>query len=154
MRAGADAAVHHRQQNATLAQGLDHFVAGDAGAGRAAWLKTSASWLAANSVPFVLDADPAGGPGILRAHVARANPLWREARTDVESLVVFQGPQAYISPNWYPSKQFTHTPDVPGVPPSTRAAPASAAQSGSSGAKGIRRLAQKLFRRGRTNDAA
>ena len=58
----------------------------------------------ANSVPFVLDADPEGGPGILRAHVARANPLWREARTDTDSLVVFQGEQAYISPAWYPSK--------------------------------------------------
>ncbi|MES1161542.1 MAG: FMN-binding negative transcriptional regulator [Rhizobacter sp.] len=60
--------------------------------------------LRANSVPFILDADPAGGPGVLRAHVARANPLWREARGDVEALVVFQGPQAYISPGWYPSK--------------------------------------------------
>ena len=60
--------------------------------------------LQANTVPFLLDADPAGGPGILRAHVARANPLWREARGDVESLVVFQGPQAYISPSFYPSK--------------------------------------------------
>jgi transcriptional regulator len=60
--------------------------------------------LQANPVPFVLDADPAGGPGILRAHVARANPLRRETRGDVESLVVFQGPQAYISPGWYPSK--------------------------------------------------
>jgi transcriptional regulator len=60
--------------------------------------------LAANTVPFVLDADPAGGPGILRAHVARANPLWREARGDGDSLVVFQGPQAYISPGFYPSK--------------------------------------------------
>jgi transcriptional regulator len=58
----------------------------------------------ANSIPFVLDADPAGGPGILRAHVARANPVWRDARTDTESLVVFQGPQAYISPSFYPSK--------------------------------------------------
>jgi transcriptional regulator len=58
----------------------------------------------ANSVPFFLDADPAGGPGILRAHVARANPLWREARGDVESLVVFQGAQTYVSPAWYASK--------------------------------------------------
>jgi transcriptional regulator len=58
----------------------------------------------ANSVPFFLDADPAGGPGILRAHVARANALWREARSDVESLVVFQGAQTYVSPAWYPSK--------------------------------------------------
>ena len=64
----------------------------------------NAAGLQANSVPFILDADPAGGPGILRAHVARANPLWRETRGDVEALVVFQGPQAYISPSWYPSK--------------------------------------------------
>ena len=62
------------------------------------------SGLQANPVPFVLDADPAGGPGVLRAHVARANPVWREARTDTDSLVVFQGAQAYISPGWYPSK--------------------------------------------------
>ena len=60
--------------------------------------------LQANPVPFLLDPDPAGGPGILRAHVARANPLWRDTRTEVEALVVFQGPQAYVSPGWYPSK--------------------------------------------------
>jgi transcriptional regulator len=60
--------------------------------------------LQANTVPFVLDADPAGGPGILRAHVARANPLWRMAGGATESLVVFQGAQAYISPSNYPSK--------------------------------------------------
>jgi transcriptional regulator len=62
------------------------------------------SGLAANGVPFLLDPDPAGGPGVLRAHVARANPVWKEARSDRDSLVVFQGPQAYISPAWYPSK--------------------------------------------------
>lgn len=62
-----------------------------------------ADGLRADSVPFVLDADPDGGPGLLRAHVARANPLWREAGAG-ESLVVFQGPQAYVSPNWYPGK--------------------------------------------------
>ncbi len=64
----------------------------------------TAGELQANTVPFVLDADPAGGPGILRTHVARANPLWREARGDRPSLVVFQGPQAYVSPSFYPSK--------------------------------------------------
>ena len=63
----------------------------------------SSAGLAADAIPFVLDPAPPG-PGILRAHVARANPVWREARTDLESLVVFQGPQAYISPGWYPSK--------------------------------------------------
>jgi len=64
----------------------------------------SASGLAANGMPFVFDADPAGGTGVLRAHVARANPVWKEARGDRESLVVFQGPQGYVSPAWYPSK--------------------------------------------------
>ncbi|HEX3139131.1 MAG TPA: FMN-binding negative transcriptional regulator [Rhizobacter sp.] len=63
----------------------------------------STQGLDANPIPFLLDAEP-GTPGVLRAHVARANPVWREARTDTETLVVFQGPQAYISPNWYPSK--------------------------------------------------
>jgi len=58
----------------------------------------------ADAIPFLLDDDPAGGPGVLRGHVARANPLWREARTEVDSLVVFQGPQAYVSPSLYPSK--------------------------------------------------
>jgi transcriptional regulator len=62
-----------------------------------------AQGLDANPLPFLLDAEP-GTPGVLRAHVARANPVWREARGDAETLVVFQGPQAYISPNWYPSK--------------------------------------------------
>jgi transcriptional regulator len=60
------------------------------------------SGLQANPVPFHLDAQ-AGPQGLLRAHVVRANPLWREAG-GTEVLVVFQGPQAYVSPNWYPSK--------------------------------------------------
>lgn len=60
----------------------------------------------ANAAPFLFD--PERGPhGTLRAHVARANPVWREARTDVDSLVVFQGPQAYVSPGWYASKAET-----------------------------------------------
>jgi transcriptional regulator len=58
----------------------------------------------ANSIPFVLDPGTAGTPGVLRGHVARANPLWQTARGDVDSLVVFQGPQGYVSPAWYPSK--------------------------------------------------
>jgi transcriptional regulator len=63
--------------------------------------------MAANSIPFLLEADPEGGPGILRAHVARTNPLWQESRIDVDSLIVFQGPQTYISPSMYPSKAAT-----------------------------------------------
>lgn len=60
-----------------------------------------AGGLQANSVPFLIDAGPAP-LGTLRAHVARANPVWQEAAGEV--LVAFQGPQAYVSPGWYPSK--------------------------------------------------
>ena len=65
-----------------------------------------ANGLQADAIPFMLDTER-GEFGTLVAHVARANPLWREARTDVESLVVFQGPQAYVSPAWYATKQET-----------------------------------------------
>jgi transcriptional regulator len=44
-------------------------------------------------------------PGVLRGHVARANPLWRDARSDEDAVAVFHGPDGYISPAWYPSKQ-------------------------------------------------
>jgi len=47
----------------------------------------------------------AQGAGVLRGHVARANPLWREIDPGSEVLAVFQGPQAYVSPSWYPGKQ-------------------------------------------------
>jgi transcriptional regulator len=63
--------------------------------------------LDANHIPFELD-PLAGLHGTLNCHVARHNPVWRDARTDVDSLVIFQGPSAYVSPNWYPSKQETH----------------------------------------------
>jgi transcriptional regulator len=61
--------------------------------------------LDANHVPFEIDPDPAP-LGTLRAHVARANPVWQQAR-DSEVLVLFQGPEIYISPSWYPTKQET-----------------------------------------------
>lgn len=63
--------------------------------------------LEANHLPFELDAS-AGAAGVLRAHVARANALAQPDRDGAEVLVVFHGPQAYVSPNWYPSKHETH----------------------------------------------
>jgi transcriptional regulator len=59
--------------------------------------------LDANHIPFEVDPEPAP-LGTLRGHVARANPVWRDSR-DAEVLVIFQGPGAYISPAWYPTKQ-------------------------------------------------
>jgi len=62
--------------------------------------------LNADHIPMEFDPEPAPH-GTLRCHVARANPVWREHRSDVEALVVFRGPSAYVSPSWYPSKQET-----------------------------------------------
>ena len=59
--------------------------------------------LQADPIPFILDAGPSGH-GTLCGHVARANPVWRESRDDVEALVVFHGAQSYVSPGWYPGK--------------------------------------------------
>jgi transcriptional regulator len=60
----------------------------------------------ANSIPFLIDAS-ASKLGVLRAHMARANPQWRSLQQGEEALVVFQGPDRYISPNWYATKRET-----------------------------------------------
>lgn len=57
----------------------------------------------ADHVPLEFDATTQ----TLRGHVARANPLWRAAAGQ-PVLAVFSGPQAYITPSWYPSKAATH----------------------------------------------
>ena len=59
-----------------------------------------------NHIPFLIDVEPAPY-GTLRGHVARANPIWRECETSPEALVIFQGPDSFISPSWYPSKRET-----------------------------------------------
>ncbi len=64
------------------------------------------SGLVANHIPCETLSEPAP-QGLIRGHVARANPVWREYRADTEALAIFQGPQAYISPSFYPSKQQT-----------------------------------------------
>lgn len=61
--------------------------------------------LLANPFPFVVY--PEGEHGMLRVHLARANPQWRELQAVDECLVVFQGPQKYISPSWYATKRET-----------------------------------------------
>ena len=76
--------------------------------------------LIANPFPFLLDskASEAGGAaeggdaseedlGTLRLHIARANPQWRELEAVEECLVVFQGPQDYVTPSWYATKRET-----------------------------------------------
>lgn len=52
---------------------------------------------------LLLESD--GSEYVLQGHVARANPLWGTVSEGSEVLVIFQGPNQYISPKWYPSKQ-------------------------------------------------
>lgn len=68
-----------------------------------AWVCHGEGGLVANHVPFVLDRSR-GAHGTLMCHVARANPVWRALGAGVPSVVMFRGPQAYISPGWYPGK--------------------------------------------------
>ncbi len=65
------------------------------------------SGLDANHIPLLLNADE-GRLGVLHAHVARANPVWRDVADGDEVLVIFRAGDAYISPNWYPSKHEHH----------------------------------------------
>jgi transcriptional regulator len=59
--------------------------------------------LTANLIPFTVD--PArGDKGMLRAHLARGNDQLAELGAVAEALVIFQGPETYITPSWYASK--------------------------------------------------
>jgi transcriptional regulator len=60
--------------------------------------------LDANHIPFEIDSEPAPF-GTLRGHVARANSL--TGSVEGPALAIFQGPDSYISPSWYPTKQET-----------------------------------------------
>ncbi len=64
------------------------------------------SGMLASPIPFLYrlkDGEP-----VLVAHLARANPHWRDLAAVDECLVVFHGADNYVSPDWYPSKQTTH----------------------------------------------
>ncbi len=63
--------------------------------------------LAASPIPFFYSATE-GEFGVLRAHLARANPHWRQLQAEQECLVIFQGPDNYVTPSWYPSKAEHH----------------------------------------------
>lgn len=62
--------------------------------------------LMANPIPFLIESS-ASERGTLLCHMARANPQWRELAAVPECLVVFQGPQDYVTPSWYATKRET-----------------------------------------------
>jgi transcriptional regulator len=56
----------------------------------------------ASLIPVIWDRD-AGRPGRLLGHLALANPQWKSVSADAVALAIVHGPQAYVSPSWYPS---------------------------------------------------
>jgi transcriptional regulator len=68
-------------------------------------ISSGADGLLANAIPFLLQ-QRLGSLGTLEAHMARANGQWRNIDGQ-QVLVVFQGPQSYISPSFYETKRET-----------------------------------------------
>ncbi len=62
--------------------------------------------LEATHLPLFLE-EQEGPFGTLYGHMARANPHWGRLTGDAESLAIFQGPHAYVTPSWYESKRQT-----------------------------------------------
>lgn len=62
----------------------------------------SSDGLGAEHIPMLFV--ESGPQVVLHGHVAKANPVWQQVRESGEVLVIFQGPNRYISPKWYPSK--------------------------------------------------
>jgi transcriptional regulator len=60
--------------------------------------------LTATHLPTILKVDDAGPLGRIECHLARPNPQWQTFAPDMDALMIFQGPEAYIRPSWYPSK--------------------------------------------------
>ncbi len=57
----------------------------------------------ANHIPLIVDPEPAP-LGTLRGHLSKANSQWKDSLPNMPALAIFQGPAAYITPSWYPSK--------------------------------------------------
>ena len=62
-----------------------------------------AQGLFATHLPFVAEASRPMRR--LHAHMARANPHWRDIGAGIEALAIFQGPHAYVSASWYASRR-------------------------------------------------
>jgi transcriptional regulator len=58
----------------------------------------------ASHLPVLLD-EAVAPYGAIRGHLARANPQWSRTDRSVPALAIFLGPDAYISPSWYPAKR-------------------------------------------------
>jgi len=69
-------------------------------------ITSDAGQLDACHTPFHLNKSDSGEV-VLQSHIAKANDLWQTASNGQDVLLVFNGPNSYISPNFYPSKKET-----------------------------------------------
>ena len=76
------------------------------GAGLVTLVTTGPDGLDASHLPMLLEAEP-GPLGRLVGHVARANPVWQTTPAGTTALAVVLGPDAYVTPTWYPTKAET-----------------------------------------------
>jgi transcriptional regulator len=93
--------AHFKPSEADVQELLAHLGAADL-------ITVTATGLLATMLPLVFDAPgsrtDAGPAGSLLGHVARNNRQWREPALG-EALVIARGPDAYVSPQWYPTKR-------------------------------------------------
>ena len=75
-------------------------------AGLATLVTVDADGLYASHIPMLLDRS-VGSLGMLYGHLARPNPQWKGAAHGLPALAIFLGPDAYVSPSWYATKQQT-----------------------------------------------
>jgi len=71
-----------------------------------ALVSMGAAGLTADHIPMELVARD-GSDGVLRGHLARANPLWRSVPAEASVLVIFGGADRYVTPSWYATKHET-----------------------------------------------
>ena len=71
----------------------------------AALVSAGSSGLYGTHLPTVLKAE--GSHGTIECHLSRANPHWKDLAQGGEAMMIFQGPESYITPNWYRTKAET-----------------------------------------------
>jgi len=67
---------------------------------------TTRNGLSASHIPMILDRSKTTN-GVILGHIARANMQWRDSLAEVEGLAIFLGPDSYITPSWYETKEET-----------------------------------------------
>lgn len=62
--------------------------------------------MSVDHIPLLVD-ETVEPYGVLRGHIARANPILAAELLDTDAVAIFHGPDHYITPSWYPTKQET-----------------------------------------------